>query len=402
MQGKASRTLRLSLGSHQDHQPCWSEIRHRVSPDLAVEGIESTSFWESSKVTLQRDRVKGWKGSLKPSSQKISAIISLIPPNTHHPTLFKKLGFLWSKKGCSREGMKEWKAEKRMSPTFVCSEGVCMKVRWRWDMPKMLGRNILSQFLQTLDKISLGWAWGSGQDQGGCRGEDPGNYAKNLKQAFRDGHAQMSWEEQNKSHTLKRVSEVTGEPCKLRDQRENEDLGEVCPKIRREVVSQRLSAWTGNSDDQMLAFPLPFPCCQRCETIYSNTTPRTSLGKEEELSCVRLHSYYLRGQGLGICTSWLTPWSDVLKLCCWRLLPNMMLVEFWTNATRGSPLFKGKLGFTRTGNMWCVYSFRLIEERWHSPKHEFATHMMMRHAVFFLWHLVQQFRFKHLFLCTHS
>lgn len=220
-----------------------------------------------------------------------------------------------------------------------------MKVRWRRDIHKMLGRNILSQFLQTLDKISLGWAWGSGQDQGGCREEDPGNYVKNLKQAFRDGHTQMSWEEQNKSHTLKRVSEVTGEPRKLRDQRENEDLGEVCPKIKREVVSQRLSAWTGNSEDQMLAFPLPFPCCQRCETIYSNTTPRTSLGKAEELSCVRLHSYYLRGQGLGICTSWLTPWSDVLKLGYWRLLPNMMLVEFWANSSRGSSLFKGKLGF---------------------------------------------------------
>lgn len=92
MKGKAARSFQAeSQESHSiTFSPfCRSKIRHRVGPDSRDKGNRCHLFmgW-NRKVTLQGGRVRGCKGLLKPSSQKIPATISFCPlacPHTRTP-----------------------------------------------------------------------------------------------------------------------------------------------------------------------------------------------------------------------------------------------------------------------------------------------------------------------------
>lgn len=101
---------------------CGSKMRHGVS--LGTRGGEKdfTCLWESSTVALSGAVWKDDKGywSILPKDILHSFPLS---PHVRPPDLcpclsarylmsFKKLGFLCSKRGCSREGMKLWNAEK--------------------------------------------------------------------------------------------------------------------------------------------------------------------------------------------------------------------------------------------------------------------------------------------------
>lgn len=64
-----------------------------------------------------------------------------------------------------------------MSLSYVlCSKGLNLRVKGEARQRQMLGGNILSRFLQELDKTYLGWAWESGSGSGRMQSGGSDNY----------------------------------------------------------------------------------------------------------------------------------------------------------------------------------------------------------------------------------
>lgn len=85
--------------------------------------------------------------------------------------------------------------------------------------------------------------------------------------------------------------------------------------IRREVVSQRVG--TENWEDQMPASPLPRHTISPVKLLAPPRPQNLPWGRRRSQAVWDSISI-LVGLGLGVCTSWLIPWSGLSKLCYQR------------------------------------------------------------------------------------
>lgn len=183
----------------------------------------------------------------------------------------------------------------------------------------------------------------------------------------------MSWEKQNKFHSVKHVSRVTGEPLNPQEPgvKGKTDLSDTRGNNQKGGgVSEGRGRKPGGPD---VCLPSPPPYRQSCEAACSSPTPEPSLGEEEEPS--GLSFYFCLSGACGI-------------------LGKQHQEEL---------LFGGELSVLRELGMCSMFILSIqlkMDRTLPAPKREFAPRTVMRQLAFTLWHLVHQFKFRH-FLHAH-